>query len=85
MLRPEKLKELKDVAKEYARRPEVKARIEELQRVLNGETGFGLPGFGTAITTLSSAAAAAGRAAAAALEAGAPTTGRKNNSSRSVL
>lgn len=36
--RPERLNELKALAKEYLEQPEVKARAEELRRVLRGES-----------------------------------------------
>lgn len=41
--RPERLSELKALAKEYLKRPEVKARAEELRRVLGGESNSGWP------------------------------------------
>lgn len=41
--RPERLNELKALAKEYLERPEVKARAEELRRVLRGESNSGWP------------------------------------------
>lgn len=56
------------MAKGYAARPEVQARIRELRRVLNGDSGFGLPGLGAAANALGAAAAAANKLAASALE-----------------
>lgn len=41
--REEKLDGLKTIAKEYLERPEIKARTEELRRLLSGEAVLGRP------------------------------------------
>lgn len=44
--RPERLDALKKLAKEYVERPEVKAKAEELRRVLRGDANSGWPSVG---------------------------------------
>lgn len=75
--RPEKLEELKLMAKEYASRPEVQARIKELQDVLNGEAGSGLLGVGAATSALSAVVTAASKLAAGAMDNGSVTASRR--------
>lgn len=53
--RPEKLAELKTLAKEYVSSPEVQARAKELRRLLRGdETNFSWPGSGGGLSASTS-------------------------------